>query len=261
MPYLIGIVDAVASLITNIFGEGWTTVSTGAGAAADATKDVADNTKDAAKAQKEYNKLIAGFDEIEKLEKQSDAGSSGGSGGSGGKAKQDKADGAEGIAGKLPKWLESLINDIDSLLTKGDFYGIGTRISETLNSATKAVDNWFNNVLRPKGVLWAGRFADVFNGLVEGYDWGLLGDTISDGLLGGYRHCRYVYPHARFESLGNGIGDRYHRAIKRINKSTSLWVVFGRPAQRRYPRAVWLCKHRQMEPDRHLCCQQRQQVF
>ena len=37
MPYLIGIVDAVASLITNIFGEGWTTVSTGAGAAADAT--------------------------------------------------------------------------------------------------------------------------------------------------------------------------------------------------------------------------------
>lgn len=93
MPYLIGIVDAVASLITNIFGEGWTTVSTGAGAAADATKDVADKTKDAAKAQKEYNKLVAGFDEIEKLEKQSDAGSSGGSG-SGGKAKQDKADGA-----------------------------------------------------------------------------------------------------------------------------------------------------------------------
>lgn len=219
MPYLIGIVDAVASLITNIFGEGWTTVSTGAGAAADATKDVADNTKDAAKAQKEYNKLIAGFDEIEKLEKQSGAGSSGGSGGSGGKAKQDKAEGTEGIAGKLPKWLESLINDIDSLLTKGDFYGIGTRISETLNSATKAVDDWFNNVLRPKGVLWAGRFADVFNGLVEGYDWGLLGDTISDGLLAAIDIAGTFIRNARFESLGKGIATSINRAIKRINES------------------------------------------
>ena len=219
MPYLIGIVDAVASLITNIFGEGWTTVSTGAGAAADATKDVADNTKDAVKAQKEYNKLIAGFDEIEKLEKQSDAGGSGGSGGSGGKAKQDKAEGTEGIAGKLPKWLESLINDIDSLLTKGDFYGIGTRISETLNSATKAVDDWFNNVLRPKGVLWAGRFADVFNGLVEGYDWGLLGDTISDGLLAAIDIAGTFIRNARFESLGKGIATSINRAIKRINES------------------------------------------
>ena len=219
MPYLIGIVDAVASLITNIFGEGWTTVSTGAGAAADATKDVADNTKDAAKAQKEYNKLIAGFDEIEKLEKQSDAGGSGGSGGSGGKAKQDKADGAEGIAGKLPKWLESLIRDIDDLLDKGNFYGIGTRISETLNNATKAVDDWFNNVLRPKGVLWAGRFADVFNGLVEGYDWGLLGDTISDGLLAAIDIAGTFIRNARFESLGKGIATGINRAIKRINES------------------------------------------
>lgn len=219
MPYLIGIVDAVASLITNIFGEGWTTVSTGAGAAADATKDVADKTKDAAKAQKEYNKLVAGFDEIEKLEKQSDAGGSGSSGGSGGKAKQDKADGAEGIAGKLPKWLESLIHDIDGLLEKGNFYGIGTRISETLNSATKAVDDWFNNVLRPKGVLWAGRFADVFNGLVEGYDWGLLGDTISDGLLAAIDIAGTFIRNARFESLGKGIATGINRAIKRINES------------------------------------------
>lgn len=219
MPYLIGIVDAVASLITNIFGEGWVTVSTGAGAAADATKDVADNTKDAAKAQKEYNKLVAGFDEIEKLEKQSDAGSSGGSGGSGGKANQSKADGAEGIAGKLPKWLESLIHDIDSLLDKGDFYGIGTRISETLNSATKAVDDWFNNVLRPKGVLWAGRFADVFNGLVEGYDWGLLGDTISNGLLAAIDIAGTFIRNARFESLGKGVATSINRAIKRINES------------------------------------------
>lgn len=224
MPYLIGIVDAVASLITNIFGEGWTTVSTGAGAAADATKDVADNTKDAAKAQKEYNKLIAGFDEIEKLEKQSDAGSSGGSGGSGGKAKQDKAEGTEGIAGKLPKWLESLIHDIDDLLDKGNFYGIGTRISETLNNATKAVDDWFNNVLRPKGVLWAGRFADVFNGLVEGYDWGLLGDTISDGLLAAIDIAGTFIRNARFESLGKGIATGINRAIKRINKSN---INFG----------------------------------
>ena len=115
--------------------------------------------------------------------------------------------------------MESLINDIDSLLTKGDFYGIGTRISETLNSATKAVDDWFNNVLRPKGVLWAGRFADVFNGLVEGYDWGLLGDTISDGLLAAIDIAGTFIRNARFESLGKGIATGINRAIKRINES------------------------------------------
>lgn len=219
MPYLIGIVDAVASLITNIFGEGWVSVSTGAGAAADATKDVADSTKDAAKAQKEYNKLVAGFDEIEKLDKQSNDSGSGGSGGSGGKAKQDKAEGTEGIAGKLPKWLESLIHDIDGLLEKGNFYGIGARISETLNNATKAVDDWFNNVLRPKGVLWARRFADVFNGLVEGYDWGLLGTTISDGLLACIDIAGTFIRNARFESLGKGIATGINNAIKRINES------------------------------------------
>lgn len=216
MPYLIGIVDAVASLITNIFGEGWVTVSTGAGAAADATKDVADATKDAASAQKEYNKLIAGFDEIEKLDKPSSAG---GSGTGGGAAKQDKAEGAEGIAGKLPQWLESLVADIDSLLEKGNFYGIGTRISETLNNATKAVDDWFNDVLRPKGVLWAGRFADVFNGLVEGYDWGLLGTTISDGLLACIDIAGTFLRNAQFESLGKGIANGINNAIKRINES------------------------------------------
>lgn len=216
MPYLIGIVDAVASLITNIFGEGWVSVSTGAGAAADATKDVADATKDAASAQKEYNKLIAGFDEIEKLDKPSN---SGGSGTGGGAAKQDKAEGTEGIAGKLPKWLESLIHDIDGLLEKGNFYGIGARISETLNNATKAVDDWFNNVLRPKGVLWAGRFADVFNGLVEGYDWGLLGTTISDGFLAAIDIAGTFLRNARFESLGKGIATGINKAIKRINES------------------------------------------
>ena len=134
MPYLIGIADAVASLITNIFGTGWTTVSTGvssatnsakdsadkasksAGKASDKVDDLADSTKKAAEKQKEYNKLIAGFDEITKLEDQDSSDSSDkdktpkdGSGkDSGSGAKQKTAPGTEGIAGKLPAWLDAV---------------------------------------------------------------------------------------------------------------------------------------------------------
>lgn len=107
MPYLVGIADAVASLITNIFGTGWTTVSTGAGAAADKVDDLAGSTNNAAAAQEKYNKLIAGFDEITKLEDQS-SGSGGGGGSPGGGATQTTAPGTEGIAGKLPEWLDGL---------------------------------------------------------------------------------------------------------------------------------------------------------
>lgn len=134
MPYLIGIADAVASLITNIFGTGWTTVSTGvssatnsakdsadkasdsAGKASDKVDDLADSTKKAADNQKEYNKLIAGFDEITKLEDQDssdnsdkDKTPSDGSGkDSGSGTKQKTAPGTEGIAGKLPAWLDAV---------------------------------------------------------------------------------------------------------------------------------------------------------
>ena len=59
----------------------------------------------------------------------------------------------------------------------------------------------------------------MFNGLVEGYDWGLLGDTISDGLLAAIDIAGTFIRNARFESLGKGIATGINRAIKRINES------------------------------------------
>jgi len=69
MPYIIGVSNAIGSLIANVFGTGWSSAASGANAAAAATSG-------AAAAQKEYNAQLMGFDEINKLDS-----SSGGGGG------------------------------------------------------------------------------------------------------------------------------------------------------------------------------------
>lgn len=158
MPYLIGIADAVASLITNIFGTGWTSVSTGgataannvadsAGAAADKVDGLKDSTEKAADAQKEYNKLIAGFDEITKLEDQpsdsgSGSGNSGGNGGGGGSggATQTTSPGTEGIAGKLPEWLTNLADQLSALFEEQDFTGIGELLADKFGELVDFLD-------------------------------------------------------------------------------------------------------------------------
>lgn len=80
LPYIQAVSNAFATLVTNLLGAEWTTIS---GAASDMS-GVASATKDAAQAQKELNRELYSFDEINKQSDNSSGGSSGGSGGGGG---------------------------------------------------------------------------------------------------------------------------------------------------------------------------------
>ncbi len=134
LPYIIGVADAVASLITNIFGTGWTSVSTGASTAADAVDDVADATDDATAAQEAYNRTVAGFDEITKLNDNSSSSSGTGGTGSTG-ATTSTTDGTEGIAGILPEWLAN----IASLIENSEWAELGTYLADCLGSAVDKI--------------------------------------------------------------------------------------------------------------------------
>lgn len=165
MPYLIGIADAVASLITNLFGAGWTTISTGADAAANSTDKVAKSTKKAADEQKKYNKLLAGFDEITKLEDQDSSKSSDSTNDA---DKKKAASTVAGIAGKLPKWLKDFANQLKKLFNAGDFAGIGKLLAKSLGNVVDYLDSKLNSEeFRRKVSNACQHVIDIINGFFD----------------------------------------------------------------------------------------------
>lgn len=247
MPYLVGIVDAVASLITNIFGTGWTNVSTGlgtaadnAGTAADNVSDLAGSTKKAAKAQKEYNKLLAGFDEITKLEEQdSDSGSGGGSGGRGGGATQSTAAGTAGIAGKLPAWLSDLAGQLRALYQAQDFTGIGALLATKFGELVDYLDGIIGgSAFRKRVYAVCDHVVDAINGFFErltfsdgtrasiatrfGY---LIGDSLTLVMNTLNRFLRKV----KWEKIGQAVAQSINGMLKKLNANkVNFGTLFAR---------------------------------
>lgn len=167
MPYIIGVADAIGTLLTNLFGKGWTTVATGAAAAASATGS-------AASAQEKYNRTLAGFDEITKLDDNSGSGGSGG--GSGGGAGSQTTP----IEGKLPAWLTDLTGQIRERLAAEDFTGIGTLLADKLGIAVDGARDQLNNsAFRGKVSKLCGHVVDTINGFFGQLTAGDALDTIS----------------------------------------------------------------------------------
>ncbi|MCD8381551.1 MAG: hypothetical protein LUC30_01330 [Clostridiales bacterium] len=138
LPYIISISDAIASLITNLFGTGWTTVSTGASSASDAVDSVTDSTNAATAAQEEYNRTVAGFDQITKLDDNSSSGSSGGSGGG---ATTSTTDSTSGIAAAALSWLDDLTAALSDMwdVCKDAWDNVGSVVMESAQAAWDAV--------------------------------------------------------------------------------------------------------------------------
>ncbi|MCD7735317.1 MAG: hypothetical protein LUH48_09385 [Clostridiales bacterium] len=137
LPYIISITDAIASLITNLFGTGWTTVSTGASSASDAVDSVTDSTNAATAAKEAYNRTVAGFDQITKLDDNSS--SSGGSGGSG--ANTSTTDSTSGIAAAALSWLDDLTAALSDMwdVCKAAWDNVGAGVMESAQTAWNTV--------------------------------------------------------------------------------------------------------------------------
>lgn len=121
MPYVLGVANAIGSLFGMLFGNAFGKAATGA-------KQLAAGTGSAAKAQKELNNQLLGFDQLNRLDAPEES-SSGGGGGGGGTAMTP-------IAAKTPAWMERFKTSFSDLFNSEDFKAanIGGKLGMSLQT-------------------------------------------------------------------------------------------------------------------------------
>lgn len=120
LPYVVGISNAIGQLMGALFGTGWTAGASGANKMAAATGG-------AAKAQKELNRQLMSFDQINKVESQKDTGAGGGGG---------AGSALEEIVGKTPAWMERFKASFTELFNSSEFQAanIGGKLGMVLQT-------------------------------------------------------------------------------------------------------------------------------
>lgn len=164
------------------------------------TDSYAESLEDAAESAEELKNQVYGFDELNKRsssdesEKEEE------------KLPEDLYEEVP-VNSLIPEELLDTINKIKEAIQNGDWYGLGQMAAEGLNNLLRTIDDWINNVLRPKGVEWAQNIAEFLNGFVDAFDWTLLGKTIADGLNAIADIINTFLTTFNFENLGNGFGE------------------------------------------------------
>lgn len=163
MPYIVGVSNAIGSLVSSLFGSGWANLTADANAA---TKAIGG----AGGAAAALNRQLHGFDEITKVNEKSGGGGGG------------LSSAIESVTGIVPEGLTSFIEKIKESIAKGDWEGVGITIAELLNGGMaklssadvtlgSTIATWINN-----GVLLA-------KGFIQNFDWSELGDLVAKNLV------------------------------------------------------------------------------
>ena len=128
LPYVVGVSNAIGQLMGALFGTGWTAGASGANKMAAATGG-------AAKAQKELNRQLMSFDQINKVDGQKDSGAAGGGGGAGSTLEE--------IVGKTPAWMERFKASFTELFNSSEFQAanIGGKLGMVLQTGL----DWLGN--------------------------------------------------------------------------------------------------------------------
>lgn len=181
------------------------------------TDSYADSLGAAAGAAKDLDKAnkTLGIDELNVVS-EDDKG-----GGGGGKNPADLYEDVS-IDSLLPDDVSDWFERIKAAFEAGDWYGIGNIISEGLNAAMGTVDNWINGTLRPVATTWAARIAQVLNGLVDGFDWTLMGKTLADGVNTVFDTLNTFLTTFNFDNLGAGIGKAINGLFSNVD-----WELVG----------------------------------
>lgn len=160
MPYVVGISNAIGSLMTTLMGNGWAT-------AADGAKKTAAATNGAAAAQEKMSKQLMGFDQINRMDGEKN--SSGGGGGS--------ATSAAAIEPRTPAWLDTYKKAFSDTFESLEFQSasVGKKIGMALNTAVVTTVGLLKDVdFGSIGQSLAGHFNDA----VGAIDWSAAGQLI-----------------------------------------------------------------------------------
>lgn len=153
----------------------------------------AEATDKATDSAKNYQKTVAGFDQITKLDSQNSSSSNSGS-----------SSGADSNAGAWTTETVNVTSGIADSIKNGDWAGVGQAVAEKLNSAMDSID-W--NSIQTKVNNGVKNVTDTLNGFVTGLNWELMGSTIGNGIntvLGG---IRTFVDNFNWTELGTGISN------------------------------------------------------
>ena len=183
MPYIVGISNAIGSLISSLFGPGWTTIADGANSA---TKAIGG----AGRATNDLKRSLQGFDEITKLNAKD--------GGGGGSSSSSGAN----VESALPGWATSLIDKVKEEIAAGDWRGVGQVIAESLNAGIDAVNSW--------DISFGGKISQIINngldttvGFIQNYNWYEAGQLLSKNISDLFTGISWS---TLFEGLGSLVG-------------------------------------------------------
>ena len=165
--YLVTAANAISAFMAKLTGK-----STYSKAVASAN-DLADATGGAAKAQKELNKQLQGFDELNNLSSNNPSGGGGGGGASGdSSAVQYVEESVENALGDFGKQLAEAIR-------KGDWGAVGEMIGEKLTEQLNGI-KW--DTLKGKAEKFGTDLGNFINGLISPELFGAIGTTIGEAI-------------------------------------------------------------------------------
>lgn len=189
--------------------------------------------KDSAKANKEAEKSLAGFDQINQLStKSSDSGSSGGgSGGGGGLSPSDMFETVAIEPLDFSSWGEAFSAALDDILVNG---------IPKLEKGLSDFATWFNGLtakvyemftfpgVQEKVSRLGAELAQALNGFVNQIDWNMLGQALGAGLntaLGFLVSFIYTFD---WQNLGNSVATMINGAVGEINWENVGKLLFAK---------------------------------
>lgn len=171
----------------------------GVGSAASGTAD----------AVKKATKSLAGFDEIERLDAPQEDSSGGGGGGA------STITPNYDFQGKSP-FLDSILAAIQA----GNWSQVGALVAQKLNESMAAI-NWPS--IDQKAIQWATNLYTGLNGFVQTLNWGLLGNTIGNGLNTALHFIDTYFQGFDWDMLGRGLGTGLSNLVATVD-----WEALGR---------------------------------
>lgn len=184
-----------------------------------AASDAASSTHDAANAQKELNRQLMGFDQINKLSDNSSSGGSGGGGGGGssGSAGNGLSFVTEGIPDALSGWADKFREAWEN----ADFTDIGGVIGAKLRDALDSIP-W--DTVKDGARRAAKSVATLLNGFLETEGLSAsIGNTVAEAFNTGFEAVNTFLENFHFDSYGRFISSGIQAALERFE-----WSQIGR---------------------------------
>lgn len=180
--------------------------------------------KNTAKAAKEAQRELFGFDQINRFSKQNDDSDSGDSGSGAG---DDSAGGITFEEVPIESAIKNLADKIRAFIQSEDWEGLGTFLGESINSVfRKAYEFLSSEQLYDKIDYIIHAITTTFNALVSAIDWPLIGRTFAAGINLIIHSINELVTGINWYNLGNGITTGLTRMILLIHWD-ELGQMFG----------------------------------